>query len=389
MLKKFKVCVVTGSRSEYGLLYWFLKELKIDKKIDFNLIVTGSHLSHKYGYTIEEIKKDNFKVEKEIKIVSSSDTPHAISKSTASGIVGFSQTFKEIKPDLLVLLGDRYEILAAAISANFARVPIAHIHGGESTEGAFDESIRHSITKMSHLHFVSTKIYKRRVIQLGEKPSTVHLVGGFGIDYLKKTKLLKINKVEKFLNIKLLDKNLIVTFHPVTYDVSSSTIQLENLLKALDKLKDTRIIFTGSNADTEGRIINTRIKKYVKKNKNSIFIMNMGSINYLSTLQFVDGIIGNSSSGLLEAPSFKIGTINIGDRQKGRVMAMSVINCNNEISSISKAIKKLYSKNFKNVLKKVRNPYDQNKFASRETLKIIKEKISSNIIKKKFYDIKF
>ena len=389
MLKKFKVCVVTGSRAEYGLLYYFLKELKIDKKIDLKLIVTGSHLSHKFGFTIKEIKKDKFKVDKEIKILSSSDTPYAISKSTALGLVGFGQTFKEIKPDLLVLLGDRYEILAAAISANFARIPIAHIHGGESTEGAFDETIRHSITKMSHIHFVSTKDYQKRVIQLGENPSTVHLVGGFGIDYIKKTKLLKINKVEKFLNTKFLYKNLIVTFHPVTYDINMSSAQIDNLLQALNNLKDTRIIFTGSNADTEGKIINIKIKKYVKKNKNSIFIMNMGSINYLSTLQFVDGIIGNSSSGLLEAPSFKIGTINIGDRQKGRVKAKSVINCNYEVSSISKALKKLYSKSFKKVLKNVRNPYDQNKFASKETLKVIKEKISSNMIKKKFYDIRF
>lgn len=388
-MSKRKICVVTGSRAEYGLLYWLLKEIENDKKLDLQLIVTGMHLSPEFGLTYKEIEKD-FKIKKKININLSLDTTKGISRSMSVAQSSFSIAYNQLKPDILVVLGDRYEIFSAAISAMIARIPIAHIHGGEATEGLIDEAIRHCITKMSHIHFTATKEYSRRIIQLGEHPKRVFNVGGMGIENIKRLKLLNKKKFEKLINFKLGKKNILVTFHPVTLDKNTSKIHFQELLSAIDKLKDTNIIFTKANSDTDGKIINKMIDNYTKKNsKKSFAIPSLGQLKYLSALQYMDFIIGNSSSGLLEAPSFKLGTINIGDRQDGRIKAKSVIDCLPNQKSISRAIKIVYSKKFKNSLKKIQNPYSNNNsvYASKKIVKVLKSIQLHNILKKKFFDI--
>ena len=388
-MNKRKICVVTGSRAEYGLLYWLLKEIENDKKLDLQLIVTGMHLSPEFGLTYKEIEKD-FKIKKKININLSLDTTKGISRSMSVAQSSFSIAYNQLKPDILVVLGDRYEIFSAAISAMIARIPIAHIHGGEATEGLIDEAIRHCITKMSHIHFTATKEYSRRIIQLGEHPKRVFNVGGMGIENIKRLKLLNKKKFEKLINFKLGKKNILVTFHPVTLDKNTSKIHFQELLSAIDKLKDTNIIFTKANSDTDGKIINKMIDNYTKKNsKKSFAIPSLGQLKYLSALQYMDFIIGNSSSGLLEAPSFKLGTINIGDRQDGRIKAKSVIDCLPNQKSISRAIKIVYSKKFKNSLKKIQNPYSNNNsvYPSKKIVKVLKSIQLHNILKKKFFDI--
>ena len=390
MIKR-KICVVTGSRAEYGLLYWLLKEIEVDKKLDLQLIVTGMHLSPEFGLTYKEIEKD-FKIKKKININLSLDTAKGISRSMSIAQSSFSIAYNQLKPDILVVLGDRYEIFSAAISAMITRIPIAHIHGGEATEGSIDEAIRHCITKMSHIHFTATKEYSRRVIQLGEHPKRVFNVGGMGIENIKRLKLLNKKKFEKLINFKLGKKNILVTFHPVTLDKNTSKIHFQELLSAIDKLKDTNIFFTKANSDTDGKVINKMIDNYTKKNSKKTFTTSsFGQLKYLSALQYMDLIIGNSSSGLLEAPSFKLGTINIGDRQDGRIKAKSIIDCLPNKRSISKAIKIAYSKKFKNSLKKIQNPYSNNscEYASKKIAEVLKSIQLDNILKKKFFDIKF
>ena len=383
-----KICVVTGTRAEYGLLYWLMKEIQKDKDLELQLIVTGMHLSTEFGLTYKIIEQD-FVIDKKIEMLLSSDTAIGISKAMGLAQISFSESFEELKPDLLVVLGDRYEIFSATSSAMIANIPITHLHGGETTEGAFDESIRHSITKMSHLHFTATDEYRNRVIQLGEDPSRVFNVGGLGIDNIKKLKLLSKKEFEKSIDFKLNKKNLIVTFHPVTLENSTNSEQFQNLLDAIDGLEDTNIIFTKANSDTDGRVINQMIDKYVSKSihKTAAFT-SLGQLRYLSALQYVDAVVGNSSSGLLEAPSFNIGTINIGDRQKGRIMANSVISCGSNAKAIKKAFKKLYSKEFNNTIINTKNPYG-NGGASKEIVDIIKNTDLDVIIKKSFWDIDY
>jgi GDP/UDP-N,N'-diacetylbacillosamine 2-epimerase (hydrolysing) len=384
---KRKICIVTGTRAEYGLLYWLMKEIEKDKSLELQLIVTGMHLSPEFGLTYKEIEKD-FKIDKKIEMLLSSDTAIGISKSMGLAQISFAEAYDELKPDILVVLGDRYEIFSAVSSAMIFNIPIAHLHGGEITEGAFDESIRHSITKMSHLHFTAATEYKNRVIQLGEQPNKVFNVGGLGIDNIKKLELLSKKEFEKSIDFKLNKKNIIVTFHPVTLEHSTAQEQFQNLLDAIDILKNTNIIFTKANSDTDGRIINSMIDRYVSANSDkSVGFTSLGQLRYLSALQYVDAMVGNSSSGLLEAPSFKIGTINIGDRQKGRIKADSIIDSNPDTLSISKAFDKLYSKKFQATLKKVENPYG-NGGSSEKIIEIIKKTNISNIIIKSFYNIK-
>jgi len=312
------ICIVTGTRAEYGLLYWLMKEIQNDPNLVLQIIVTGMHLSSEFGLTYKQIEKDGFKIDKKIEMLLSSDTPIGISKSMGLGVIGFAEAYADLKPDIVVLLGDRFEIFSAASAAIIARIPIAHLHGGETTEGAFDEAIRHSITKMSHLHFTAAEEYRRRVIQLGEFPARVFNVGGLGIDNIKKLKLMSREEFENSINFKLDPKNLMITFHPVTLEHATAGEQFQNLLNALDELHDTRFIFTKPNADTEGRIITQMIDDYVSRNKyEAISFVNLGQLRYLSAMQFIDGVVGNSSSGLVGGPTFKIGTINIGDRQRG------------------------------------------------------------------------
>jgi len=312
------ICIVTGTRAEYGLLYWLMKEIQNDPNLVLQIIVTGMHLSSEFGLTYKQIEKDGFKIDKKIEMLLSSDTPIGISKSMGLGVIGFAEAYADLKPDIVVLLGDRFEIFSAASAAIIARIPIAHLHGGETTEGAFDEAIRHSITKMSHLHFTAAEEYRRRVIQLGEFPARVFNVGGLGIDNIKKLKLMSREEFENSINFKLDPKNLMITFHPVTLEHATAGEQFQNLLNALDELHDTRFIFTKPNADTEGRIITQMIDDYVSRNKyEAISFVNLGQLRYLSAMQFIDGVVGTSLSGLAGGPTFKIGTINIGDRQRG------------------------------------------------------------------------
>ncbi len=382
-----KICVVTGTRAEYGLLYWLMKEIEADKDLELQLIVTGMHLSPEFGLTYKEIEKD-FKIDKKIEMLLSSDTAIGISKSMGLAQISFAEAYKELQPDLLVVLGDRYEIFSAVSAAMITRIPIAHLHGGETTEGAFDESIRHSITKMSHLHFTATDIYRKRVIQLGEHPKRVFNVGGMGIENIKRLNLLSKEEFEKSIDFQLNKKNILVTFHPVTLENFTAKEQFQELLNAVDILKSTNIIFTKANSDTDGRVINKMIDEYVSKNSDkSVAFTSLGQLRYLSALQYVDVMVGNSSSGLTEAPSFQIGTINIGDRQKGRIMAKSVINCKVDRESILEAFEKLYSKAFQEELKTSINPYGDG-CASLKIVEEIKNIDLENILKKSFYDIK-
>ncbi len=382
-----RICVVTGTRAEYGLLFWLLKEIEADGELQLQLIVTGMHLSPEFGLTYKEIEKE-FKIDKKIEMLLSSDTSVGISKSMGLAQISFAESYEELKPDIVVVLGDRYEILSAVSAAMIARIPIAHLHGGETTEGAFDESIRHSITKMSHVHFTATEEYRNRVIQLGEHPSRVFNVGGMGIENIKRLKLLSKDEFEKSIDFQLNKKNILVTFHPVTLENSTAKEQFRELLNAIDELKDTNIIFTKANSDTDGRVINQMIDEFVAKNSHkSVCFTSLGQLRYLSALQFVDAMVGNSSSGLAEAPSFKIGTINIGDRQKGRIKAQSVIDCKRTKDEILKAFDKLYSDDFKDLLKKSRNPYGDG-CASNKIIEEIKKVDLLNILKKSFYDLK-
>jgi len=385
-MNKIKICVVTGTRAEYGLLYWLMKEIEADKELQLQLIVTGMHLSSEFGLTYKEIEKE-FKIDKKIEMLLSSDTSIGVSKSMGLAQISFAEVYEELKPDIVVVLGDRYEIFSATSAAMIAKIPIAHLHGGETTEGAFDELIRHSITKMSHLHFTATKEYKNRVIQLGEHPSRVFNVGGMGIENIKRLKLLTRDEFEKSIEFKLNKKNILVTFHPATLDNSTAKEQFQELLDAIDNLEDTNIIFTKANSDTDGRVINQMIDEYVSKNSHkSIGFASLGQLRYLSALQFVDVVVGNSSSGLTEAPSFKIGTINIGDRQKGRIKAESVIECKSDKISILEAFDKLYSVDFQNSLLNIQNPYG-NGCASKKIVEVLKNVNLGNILKKSFYDL--
>ena len=385
-MRKRKICVVTGTRAEYGLLYWLMKEINVDNALVLQVVVTGMHLSKEFGNTYQQIEKDGFTIDKKVDISLTSDTELAISKSMGLGVIGFADVFNKLQPDLIVVLGDRFEIFSAVSAALIAKIPVAHLHGGEVTEGVIDESIRHSITKMSHLHFAATDEYRNRIIQLGEQPDKVFHVGGLGIDNINKLKLLSKADFENTINFELGEKNILITFHPVTLEKSTSGMQFQALLDSISELKNTKIIFTKANADIDGRVINTMIDDYVAKHDNTIAFTSMGQLNYLSALQFIDAVVGNSSSGLIEAPSFKIGTIDIGDRQKGRIKTDSVISCLPKKRNIDSAFNKMYSEEFQNTLDQVENAYGKGG-ASKEIVNIIKSVNLHNIIKKPFHDI--
>lgn len=383
-----KICVITGSRAEYGLLRWIIEDISKSQFLTLNLIVCGMHLSPEYGLTIKQIEKDNLKINKKVEMLLSSDTPVGISKSIGVGLIGFADVFDELKPDLVLVLGDRFEIFSAVIAALVARIPVAHIHGGETTEGAIDEAIRHSITKMSQIHFVASEIYKKRVIQLGENPRNVFNVGGLGIDSIGKLKLLNKTDLESEIDFKFKKKNLLVTFHPVTLEDNTSAEQMSELLLALSDFKDTGIIFTMPNADTNGRILIEMIKKFTHENNNAKWHTSLGQIRYLSCINHIDAVVGNSSSGLIEVPTFKKPTINIGDRQKGRLKADSVIDCEPQKDSILKSLKKAFSISFQEKLVNVSNPYGEGG-ASKKIINILEKQNFKNVLKKKFFDINY
>ncbi len=386
-MSKRKICVFTGTRAEYGLLLPLITKIKADNKLKLQLLVSGSHLSKDFGLTYKQIEEDGFKIDKKVNMLLKSDAPSGICASAALGLAGFGRALEELKPDIVVILGDRYEALAVAVAAMVSNIPIAHLHGGEATYGVIDEAIRHSITKMSHLHFTSHQKYRARVIQLGENPKRVFNVGAIGLDNIKNMKLLSRDRLERDLNLKFSKYNLLVTFHPVTLEDNSGKGELAELLKALDELDDTTIIFTKANADTGNRIMNKMIDEYVKNNSYKARVYaSLGQLRYLSLLKVADAVVGNSSSGIIEAPSFKTAAINIGDRQAGRIKAPSVIDCKPIKKDILRAINKSCESAFRKKIQDIKNPYGDGKTAER-ILKVLKNYNLENILKKTFYSI--
>lgn len=358
--------------------------------MELQLVVTGMHLSPEFGLTYNEIKQDGFFIAEYNEMLLSSDTPGGIAKSTGVGMIGFADIFTRIKPDMVVILGDRYEILAAATAALVYRIPIAHICGGELTLGAVDDAIRHALTKMSTLHFTSTEEYRRRVIQLGEEPERVFCVGAPGVENIKTQKLMEKAELAENINFSLDNPYVVVTFHPVTLENNTAEKQFENLLKALDCFPKYHIIFTKANSDVDGRIINKKIDEYISQNKSkALAVTSLGMVRYLSALKYCEMVIGNSSSGIVEAPSFRVPTVNIGDRQLGRVRAESVIDCGNDVESIVEAIDKAEKLKREGCLENMYNPYER-EGTSKSIILAIKKYFADNCPKKKvFYDIPF
>jgi GDP/UDP-N,N'-diacetylbacillosamine 2-epimerase (hydrolysing) len=383
---KRKICVVTGSRAEYGLLRWVMEGIRAAPDLQLQLVATGMHLAPEFGLTYRDIERDGFCIDRKVEMLLSSDTAVGIAKSMGVALIGFGEALQQLQPDLVLVLGDRFETFSAAAAALVARIPVAHVHGGESSEGAFDEAIRHSITKMAQLHFVAAEEYRKRVVQLGECPERVFLVGGLGIDGIRKLPLLDRPSLESALGMRLGEKNLLITLHPATLDGTDCAGQMAELLAALDQWPDAHLIFTLSNADTHGRALSVMAEQYAAARANAHAYVSLGQVRYLSCLQHVDAVVGNSSSGLTEAPSFRIGTINIGDRQRGRLKAASVIDCTPDRSSIGAALAKLYSPAFKVALAGVRNPYGEGG-ASEKIVAVLREHPLDGIVKKAFYDL--
>tara|TARA_Y100001970_G_scaffold66410_1_gene84813 strand:+ start:12858 stop:14018 length:1161 start_codon:yes stop_codon:yes gene_type:complete len=383
-----KISIITGSRSEYGLLKNLIKLIEKDRTFKLQLIVTGMHLSKQHGFTYKEIISDGIKIRNKINLKIKNDSKFEISKSIGKGIDSFTKIFNFNKPDLVLLLGDRHEILPAALVALIYNIPVAHIGGGELTEGAIDDSIRHSITKLSHFHFVANNIYKKRIIQMGESPKNIFVTGGLGVDKIKNLKLLSKKELEKKIKFKIKKRNLIVTFHPVTLEKKSSKTYFRQILEALKKLKDTSIIFTMPNNDPEYSVIFKMVKKFVKENKNSVYFLNLGHLKYFSCVKYSKLVLGNSSSGILEVPNLKVPTVNIGNRQKGRIKGKSVIDCKPERTAILNAIKKAELFYSKRQTKSFKNPYGK-QGATRKIYKILKNLNLKNAVQKKFFDINF
>ena len=381
-----KICVITGTRAEYGLLRWVIQGIAEAPDLELQIIATGMHLSPEFGLTWREIEGDGYAISRKVEMLTSSDTPVGIANSMGLGMIGFADALAQLQPDLVVVLGDRFEIFAAVAAAMVARIPVAHLHGGEATEGLIDEAIRHSISKMSHLHFVATEEYKQRVIQLGEAPDRVFLVGGLGIDSIKRLVLLDREALEASLGWSLGKKNLLITFHPVTLETATAHVQMAELLAALSELQDTRLLFTLPNADTEGRTLIHQVEEFAARHGNARVCTSLGQLRYLSCIAQFDGVVGNSSSGLLEVPSFRKGTINIGDRQRGRLQAASVLNCAPERGAIRAALEQLYSPPFQASLGQVHNPYGEGG-ASEKIVEAIRTFNLNNLLKKRFYDL--
>lgn len=385
-----RIGIMTGTRAEYGLLKPLMQEINKDNDLELYLIVSGMHLSPEFGMTYKEIEEDGFQINAKVEMLLSSDSPAGISKSIGLGVIGFADEFQRAELDMLILLGDRYEVLSAAICAMVMRIPIAHLHGGELTEGAIDEGIRHSITKMSYLHFTSTEQYRNRVIQLGENPERVFYVGALGVENIKKINLMTKEELERSIHFEIDENTVIVTYHPVTLENNTVEEQFLNLLKVLDRNPKIRMIFTKANADTNGRIVNELIDKYAAQNsERACAFMSLGQKRYLSALKYCRIVIGNSSSGIIEAPSFGKPIINIGDRQKGRICADSVINCGYTQQEIQQAMETALTEEFENKARNCRNPYEKENTAA-NIISVIKDYLLNDKIKLKkgFYDIK-
>jgi GDP/UDP-N,N'-diacetylbacillosamine 2-epimerase (hydrolysing) len=383
-----KICIITGSRAEYGLLYPLLKAIYERDNFSLQIVATGMHLSPEFGLTYQEIEKDGFKINEKVEMLLSSDTDSGISKSIGLGMIGFSDTFNRLKPDLVIVLGDRFETFAAATAAYLAKIPIAHLHGGEVTEGATDEGLRHAITKMSYWHFTSTEVYRNRVIQLGENPERVFNVGAIGIDNIQKIKLYSKEWLTDNLRFDLNSPFIIITYHPVTLENNSAEEQFSELLKALSQFSQLKLIFTKPNADSNGRVIIKLIDDFVKENtEQSAGFVSLGQKRYLSLMQYAQAVVGNSSSGIIETPSFGIPTVNIGDRQKGRERVESVINAHSDQQSITNAIRKAILPSFQTFCRSVQNVYGDGRTTER-IMDILDTKGIPENLKKPFFDLK-
>lgn len=381
-----KICVVTGSRAEYGILRNLMAAIKADPELQLQVIATNQHLSKLQGETYKEIERDGFTIDYKVYMADDEapDNANTTAKSISRGVSGFADAFDALHPDLLLILGDRYEMLAVASTALIYKIPIAHLHGGEITEGAFDDAIRHAISKMSHLHFTSTEAYRNRVIQLGEQPERVFNVGALGVENVMKNDFMSKEEIESSLNFRLTDKCLLCTYHPVTLSNMSSEVQVLNLLKALDYYKDYHIIFTYSNSDTNSQIIIKRIQEYVDRNKGRcMFIPSLGQRRYFSALKYMTAVLGNSSSGIIEVPSFGIPTLDIGDRQKGRIAADCVIHCGYSIEEIKEGLEKVV-----NYPSKAIDNHYYKEGTCEAIFNIIKNYPLENLVQKSFYDLK-
>lgn len=385
---KKRVCILTATRAEYGLLRPVIQKLRTYESLDVKVVVTGAHLSPEFGLTYEGIERDGIQIDRKIEILLSSDNPSSISKSMGLALIGFADYFSELQPDLLVVLGDRYETLAVCCAAMNQRIPIAHLYGGETTEGAVDEAYRHAITKLSYLHFTSTEQYRKRVIQLGEDPSRIFNVGALGVENILNEEILSKEELEMSLGFSLGERYVVVTYHPVTLETASSEVGFKALLEALDAFPDLGILFTKANADADGRIINKLIDTYVSCHPNSIAVASLGMKRYLSAVKHSAAVIGNSSSGIIEVPSMHIPTVNIGDRQKGRLMADGVINCNSTTKDLVRALHYALSEEGWNKAVATHNPYGGDDVSSK-IVYVLNEFLSSVAVdlKKPFNDL--
>ena len=385
--RRRKICVITSTRADYGLLFWLLREITADPSLELQLVATGMHLAPEFGLTVARIEEDGFPIARRIEILLSSDTPVGIAKTMGLATAGFAEAFSELRPDIAVVLGDRYEIFAAAAAAVVARIPLAHLHGGEATEGLIDEAFRHGLTKMCHLHFTAAEAYRRRVIQLGEQPDRVFNVGAMGIDNIRKLKLLSSKALEERLGIRLGARSLLVTFHPVTLESATARKQFRALLSALGELEDCALIFTLPNADTEGRNLFPLIESFVAEDRSRrVAFASMGQLLYLSAMSAVDAVVGNSSSGLLEAPSLRVATLNIGDRQRGRLKADSVVDCGPTVPEIRRGLKALDSPAFRETVSRTVSPFG-NGGSALKVKEVLKSADLDGILKKRFYDL--
>ncbi len=385
-MNKRKICVVTGTRAEYGLLYWVLKVLQSEPELELQLVVSGMHLSPEFGSTYKFIEEDGFEITEKVEMLLSSDTPVGITKSIGLAVLSFAECLERLKPDILVLAGDRYEILAAAQAALIAKIPVAHLFGGDTTEGAFDEAIRHSVTKMSHLHFVTTELAAKRVRQMGENPKHIFNVGSTGLDFIRKANLLPKAQLSERLGMQFRERNIAVTFHPATLDEQKPEEQFNELLQALGSFgEEVGIVITKPNSDTFGRKLIEMIDDFVSRHENATAFTSLGQLLYLSLLSNVDAVVGNSSSGLYEAPTFKIPTVNIGDRQRGRLQASSVINCVPNKLEIVKAMQTAFAMDCRDTI----NPYGDGR-ASERIVNVLKEFDNPrSLIQKSFYEVDY
>ena len=382
-----KICVFTGTRAEFGLLRRVMQGIQDSLDLTLQIVATGMHLSPEFGMTIQEIRDDGFEPDETVEILLSGDTPTAVCKSMGLGLIGYGDALQRLKPDILILLGDRFETFCMAAAAQVCRVPLAHIHGGETTEGAIDEAFRHCITKMSHIHFASCEAYRQRIIQLGESPDRVFNVGALGVENIHKSTLLTRQELAESIGFSLDLPYFLVTFHPVTLEKETADMQFQALLDALKHFSDYNIIFSKTNADTDGRVINGMVDSFVEEHpERCVGFESLGMFRYLSAIKHSEAVVGNSSSGIIEVPSFKIPTVNVGDRQKGRIQATSVLNCLPQESAIRHTVARALSPEFRQSISGISNPYEQPNTCA-TIVGLLKDFPIGNLNKKTFYDL--